>query len=48
MAISDADIDRIRSWVIDRGLAGDDEIGLLHGFCRRCVDAGLEISPAWP
>ena len=38
------DIDRIAAWLADRGLAGDDETSLMQGFCRRCVDAGLEMS----
>ena len=35
-----ADIAAITDWTVQRGLAGDDEIALLHGFCERCVDAG--------
>lgn len=31
-------------WTVRRGLAGDDEIGLLTGFCTRCVNAGLGLS----
>jgi adenylate cyclase len=46
MAINERDVERILAWVVDRGLAGDDEITLLHGFCRQCVDAGLEICRA--
>lgn len=38
------DIDRIAAWVANRGLAGDDEISLMQGFCRGCVDAGLDMS----
>ncbi|EHK59224.1 adenylate/guanylate cyclase domain-containing protein [Allomesorhizobium alhagi] len=38
------DIDNIAAWLADRGLAGDDETSLMQGFCRRCVDAGLEMS----
>lgn len=38
------DIDNIAAWLADRGLAGDDETNLMQGFCRRCVDAGLEMS----
>ena len=38
------DIERISAWVVARGLAGDSEIALLHGFCDRCCDAGLPLS----
>ena len=38
------DIDNIAAWLADRGLAGDDETSLMQGFCRRCVDAGLDMS----
>lgn len=39
-----SEIDRIASWLVERGLAGDSEIVLLEGFCERSVDAGLELS----
>ena len=38
--MDEADIAGIADWTVQRGLAGDDEITLLHGFCGRCVDAG--------
>lgn len=38
------DIENIAAWLSDRGLAGDDETSLMQGFCRRCVDAGLDMS----
>ena len=38
------DIERISAWVVERGLAGDSEIALLHGFCERCHEAGLPLS----
>jgi adenylate cyclase len=38
------DIERISAWLVDRGLAGDSEIALLHGFCERCYEAGLLLS----
>src|SRR5262245_60194695 len=44
MAMKAEDVDRIIDWVVDRGLAGDDEITLLHDFCRCCCEAGLPIS----
>lgn len=44
MGIGAQHVERIHHWIVDRGLAGDDEITLLHGFCRLCVEAGLPIS----
>jgi adenylate cyclase len=44
MPIAEKDVERILDWVVERGLAGDDEITLLHGACRRSVAAGLDIS----
>ena len=41
-----ADIDGIAQWIVERGLSGDDEIQLLHGFCDRCVAAGLPLTRA--
>ncbi|HWK66266.1 MAG TPA: adenylate/guanylate cyclase domain-containing protein [Rhizobiaceae bacterium] len=41
-----ADIDHLATWVIERGLAGDEEIELLHGFCERCTAAGLPLTRA--
>lgn len=41
-----AAIDNIATWVVDRGLAGDGEIQLLHGFCERCTAAGLPLTRA--
>jgi adenylate cyclase len=43
-AMNEQDIDRISAWVVQRGLAGDSEVALLHGFCARCIDAGLDLS----
>ena len=42
--MNEADIAGIADWVVQRGLAGDDEITLLHGFCDRCVAAELAIT----
>jgi adenylate cyclase len=42
--MQDADIAAITGWTVERGLAGDGEIMLLHGFCERCAAAGLPIS----
>ncbi len=40
----EADIAAIADWTVRRGLAGDDEITLLNGFCERCVRAGIPIA----
>ncbi|HEX2725844.1 MAG TPA: adenylate/guanylate cyclase domain-containing protein [Beijerinckiaceae bacterium] len=42
--MNDSDIDRIATWLIERGLAGASETELLHGFCAACRQAGLELS----
>jgi adenylate cyclase len=42
--MNEADIAGITDWTTRRGLAGDDEASLLQGFCRRCVDAGVDMS----
>ena len=42
--MNEADIVRITDWTVQRGLAGDDEIALLHGFCERCVAKGIAIA----
>lgn len=42
--MDEAEIAGIADWVVRRGLSGDDEVALLHGFCERCVGAGLAIS----
>ena len=42
--MNEDDIAEIADWIVQRGLAGDDEIALLHGFCARCLAAGLEIT----
>lgn len=41
-----AQTDSIRNWLIQRGLAGDSEVDLLHGFCTRCLAAELELARA--
>ncbi len=41
-----AEIDAIAAWLIQRGLGGSSEPDLLHGFCARCRDAGLDLSRA--
>jgi adenylate cyclase len=44
MAITDAAVARIIDWTVERGLAGDDELTLLNGFCRLCNEVGLDLS----
>lgn len=44
--MNSAEADRIAAWTLDRGLAGDSEVDLLHGFCERCVAAGLPLTRA--
>ena len=44
--MNDSDIDRIAAWLVERGLAGASETDLLHGFCDRCSEAGLDLSRA--
>jgi adenylate cyclase len=44
--VKDADIAGLTAWVIKRGLAGSSEVELLHGFCARCREAGLDLSRA--
>ncbi|MGF7210131.1 adenylate cyclase [Skermanella aerolata] len=39
-------IDGIAAWVVDAGLAGRSETELLHGFCERCRDAGIDLCRA--
>jgi adenylate cyclase len=41
-----ADIDRIAAAIISRGLAGQSEIALLHGFFTDCVAAGIDVAIA--
>ena len=36
----------ITAWLVEAGLAGTSEPELLHGFCQRCVAAGLDIDRA--
>jgi adenylate cyclase len=40
----EAEIAAIADWTVRRGLAGDDEVSLLHGFCDRCAAAGMSIT----
>jgi adenylate cyclase len=46
MPIAEADVERILDWVVEHGNIGDDEIVLLNGLCRRCVEAGLDLARA--
>jgi adenylate cyclase len=42
--MNDSDVRDIESWLIGQGLAGADATALVHGFCERCVAAGLPIA----
>ncbi len=42
--MDDKNINGIADWVVARGLAGDDEVSLLHGFCERCVAEGIGLT----
>jgi adenylate cyclase len=44
--MKDADIERISAAIIAKGLAGQSELELLHGFCADCAAAGLDLSIA--
>jgi len=40
------DIEDIRAWLVERGLAGATETELLDGFCERCARAGHGLCTA--
>jgi adenylate cyclase len=42
--VENSDIERIATWLVERGLAGASETELLDGFCAACAGAGLELS----
>lgn len=42
--MDEKNVEGVSAWVVARGLAGDSEVALLHGFCEHCLDAGLELS----
>lgn len=44
--MNDNDAHRITAWLIESGLAGASETELLHEFCERCLQAGLDLSRA--
>ena len=44
--MDDKDVESVSAWLVARGLAGDSEVALLHGFCERCLAAGLDLSRA--
>jgi adenylate cyclase len=44
ISMSEDRIAAIADWVVGRGLAGADEIALLHGFCEHCVNAGIAVT----
>src|SRR5690349_17046994 len=44
--MKDADIERISAAIIARGLGGQSELELLHGFCADCRQSGLDLAIA--
>lgn len=34
----------VLNWTIASGLKGESEVALLHGFCERCVNAGIPLA----
>lgn len=44
--MKDADIERIQAEIIARGLGGQSELELLHGFCADCNETGLDLAIA--
>src|SRR5437868_1386037 len=44
--MKDADLERISAAIIAKGLAGQSELELLHGFCADCTAAGLDLTIA--
>ena len=44
--MKDTDIADISQSIIARGLAGQSELALLHGFCEECTIAGLDLAIA--
>jgi adenylate cyclase len=44
--MTDADLQRVTSWVVGRGLDGASETQLLDGFCMECRGIGLPLSRA--
>jgi len=41
-----ASLSELRTWLTEAGLAGESEIALLDGFCRRALKAGLPLARA--
>lgn len=44
--MKDAEIERVQAAIIARGLGGQSELELLHGFCADCNAAGLDLAIA--
>jgi adenylate cyclase len=44
--MKEADIERLGARIVSRGLAGQSELELLHGFCADCVASGLDLTIA--
>src|SRR5437660_1680150 len=46
LPVPETAVSTIASWIVERGLSGGSEVELLEGFCRRCRDAGINLSNA--
>lgn len=44
--MNEGDISRISQSIVARGIAGQLEVALLHGFCADCNEAGLDLAIA--
>ena len=42
--MQEREVQAVSTWIVEAGLAGLSETELVHGFCLRCRDAGLELS----
>lgn len=46
MAMNEAKIAEIETWLDMQGLSGTSETELMNGFCQRCLDAGIRLERA--
>ena len=44
--MNEREIAATMAWLVGSGLAGMSESDLLHGFCKRCEEADLQLSRA--
>ncbi|MBB4188086.1 adenylate cyclase [Sinorhizobium terangae] len=44
--MDDLQVRRISDWLLEQGLLGLDEAGLVRGFCERCCGQGLDLVQA--